>query len=149
MEEQEIKRTYMCCFCLSQFECTFGNPPERCSACHVCKCNHCHTFLKGDNPKFCHGCGKVNPSVEGRFVGTYQTACIYHEQNWKHRNLGQKCEKDVTYEIHTGYGFILEDGSIDMTRTSSWLYKRGPGFHDSMQIRELTEEEKSWLKTNF
>ena len=136
-----FEREWCCCFCLTIAEQKGGKSPDRCPTCHVCRCAKCGTFLKGDSPRLCYGCGAFNPGVEGAFVGTDQTAALYVQDAWMKRNKG--CASNGTYCVTTG---LARDGS---GRRSSWIAKR-VGLPDGTvgceDVRELTEEEKAaWL----
>lgn len=81
---------YGCVFCLSIVESDVG-PPEVCVACHVSRCL-CGTFIKGDSPKFCFGCGKVGPDAKAHFMRTSSTGAVYATDEWVKRNLGRRSE---------------------------------------------------------
>lgn len=133
-----FQREWCCHFCLTVADQKgFGNRPDRCQACHIVRCKKCGTFIKGDNPKLCYGCGTFKPEVDSAFVGTDQTAGIYVEAEWMRRNKGR--HSDGQYYIATGFA---PDGS---GRVSSWIGRQvvnADGSVGSEDVRELTEEEK-------
>ncbi len=124
-----------CRFCLTVVK---SPCPARC-VCGVVRCTKCSTFLKGNNPSFCYGCGEIKPAVEANFTRVSSTGVVYMEKEWQKRNLGRFRDKDTLFYISTGYVYKNPDGSIDMTRTGSALGKEVNGTHE--QVRHLTEEE--------
>ena len=128
------KRTWICRFCLSATEVEGEpptSPPDRCEKCHVVSCDECGTFIKGDNPKFCHGCGMVFPKVSARHSAADSTGSIYMEDEWCRRNKGRY--SDGEYVISSGYA---RDGS---GRLGVWVSRKvGEKYED---VRELVGEE--------
>ena len=141
MDEYE----FICNFCMSVSKgepCSDGpppNPPETCVHCHVTRCRDCSTFLKGDKPVFCYGCGKVSPRAEASFVRSDKTAAIYMEKEWLKRNMGK--DADGPYMVSTGRD------RDDENKWSQWLVKDNEDRSQPwQQIREFTEEEQNALK---
>lgn len=122
----------------------YDHRPERCSGCHVVCCQKCGSWLKGDNPKFCYGCGTIKPEVAARFCPTDTTGFCYVQDEWMRKNTGRS--SDGQYVISRGYA---SDGS---GRMGSWvakyreIEKDGVKTRTADDIRELTEEEKEYLK---
>lgn len=135
-------REYICAFCLEvtptePSEDGIHDKPDFCNHCKTASCDKCGAFLKGQSPKFCYGCGAINPKVYARFNSTTSTAGVYMEDEWRRRNKGRG---DGGYVITTGY----EDGVG--SRISSWVCKRNADNTKYEQVRELTDEEKNFIK---
>lgn len=128
-----------CAYCLEVDTVPFGEIPNRCQHCHVVQCKDCGTFNKGDDPAWCHGCGKIKPNVRARMYRTTSTASLYYEKAWAERNRGN--DSDGMYGISSGYA-RNEDGTWNNNHCSMWLYKENENGtkHD---VRELTDEEKA------
>jgi hypothetical protein len=135
------EREWMCCFCLTVSEQKgFDNRPERCQACHVVRCPKCGTYIKGDSPRLCHGCGEFMPKAQAAFVGCDKTASVYVEAEWCRRNKG----RDATGDYRIGTGF--KDSATK--EVSSWIIKevsKEGGMVGSEDVRELSEDEKRQL----
>lgn len=129
-----------CRFCLSVVKQPY---PDRCPHCHVVMCSNCGTFIKGDNPSFCYGCGKIKPELQVNFTRISSFRMLYMEDGWQERNKGVK--NNYTYQIHTGYVYKLPDGKVDMTKIGSCLVKRfnAETYED---VRILTDEEVKLLQ---
>ena len=125
-----MNEKWFCNFCLTVVQ---DDKPDICQACHVVRCLKCGSWLKEES-KWCYGCGTVKPIVEAFFTRTNSIAGAYTEQSWLKRNKGEGCDK--LYTISTGYE------SDHNSRRSSWLCKGDD------QERELTEEEKAYLRGN-
>lgn len=123
---------YVCGFCLS----VTGDilPPEKpkfCPKCHVTQCVECRTFLKGDAPKLCHGCGKVAPRTRPPMTPSHATATLFDHERWMKRNLGAEC-KGV---------FRIWEGQTQERKPRATLWLESP----NGEKRELTAEEKHVL----
>jgi hypothetical protein len=84
------------------------------------------TYLKvrGNVPKFCHGCGTINPEVTQSFSAADSIGCCYMEKEWS-RNFPK-------------------DAARDKSMKSSWIVKNENGKYE--EVRELTPEEKEFMK---
>ena len=137
-------REWVCSFCL---EITEGESyPDKCPACKMLKCKQCMTYLKvrGDKPKFCHGCGTINPEVTQSFSAADSIGCCYMEKEWSRRNKGSLSEGD--FAISFGFSSSLpKDAVRDKSMKSSWIVKNENGKYE--EVRELTPEEKEFMKT--
>lgn len=124
-----MKDYYFCGFCLSEVEAE--TYPEICPHCHVVRCE-CGTYLKGDTPKFCFGCGVIKPKTTAHFCRCGSTSGAYVSEDWTGRNLGTRC--DGPYTISTG-----SDGS--------WLARRHKKDATYRDVRKLTTEEVKIVKS--
>jgi hypothetical protein len=130
---RDFKEEWACCFCLTVFD--GENHPDFCPACHVAFCRNCGTWVKGDEPKWCHGCGKIKPPAEGRFTRTSSTASVYLQEEWIRRNLNRE-----------GNRFTISSGYKDATfkEMGVWLVKENPD-GTRTDVRALTDEERTYL----
>lgn len=133
--EQTHPRTYYCGFCMTPFDGVFGTFPDVCPACHVKQCRLCGAFLKGDDPKFCHGCGSFDTSrFEARMLPEGSTAAAMHARWWPRMLIAGMHESAKT---------------IGTPPLSIWRHKGGKMWiHDAddSPVRELTKDEIRALK---
>lgn len=128
------RRDYVCEFCLACHPGRpLGAPPDSCR-CGVVRCLSCRTWLPGPSPAFCHGCGRVGPEAEPKFVGADQTACHHAVDAWKRRALGTPGGPVHEVWVDVGPG---PDG-----RRRAHLVRRDGGLSSpGVTLRELTAGE--------
>lgn len=139
MNDEPVRMTdYACNFCLSKTEAPHGNPPDFCQHCHVSACLDCITYLKGDNPTWCYGCGKIKPVVSGRFTSLDGIAAHYMWDEWQKKNLSKYNKTQRPYILCT---------SIAPNKPDRFI-----GQHDEnneiIVIKALDENEIEFVKNN-
>lgn len=131
------KEDFFCGFCLNvtsvEFIDEYPDYPARCLHCKVVTCSNCGAFVKGDNPKFCHGCGTINPQVHCRMYKSSSISGAYAVEAWHTRNK-ERAEG----------GYVISTSMEEATSGNSYVTKRtDKGYEDK---RQITEEEKAYLQ---
>lgn len=117
----------VCGFCMQEVEIADGREPaKRCPKCGVGQCFECGTYIIGENPNFCYGCGEIRPATEAHLYSAGSYALVYVEEAWAKRNLGAKAGGLHTL-VYSTQGTFVESPNGER--------------------RKITEEEAAKLKS--